>query len=206
MVGKFITFEGAEGSGKSTQANLLCESLSNEGVKVVFTREPGGTKVAELIREILVKGDVDKLNPKTELLLHYAARIDHVEKFIKPNLKDGISVICDRFIDSTVAYQAYGHGLQIDQINSLQNISLGEFIPDLTFVLDISAKNGLNRAFGRGGDENRYERMGLNFHKKVGLGYKDICMENPKRCSLIDATLSINEIHYQILCEAKSIF
>lgn len=198
MKGKFISFEGPEGAGKSTQARILCDNLNNLGFESVTTREPGGTKVAEKIRDILVTGSIDKLSAKAEILLHYAARVEHVEKFIKPNLRKNINVICDRFIDSTTAYQVYAHGLNLSDAESIRKIILGDFLPDITFIMDICPENGLKRTNLRTNGENRYEKMGLEFHKKVYNGYKEIYQNNQSRCHLIDSNHNIENISKNI--------
>jgi len=143
---KLITFEGGEGAGKSTQVRLLSEALNNAGIKTVTTREPGGTEGAEAIRNLLVNGDISKWDAPTELLLHLAARRDHINKFIKPSLDNGECVISDRFTDSTIAYQAYGHGLGTEFVQQMCNLVIGNFYPDLTIILDMPIELGIKRA------------------------------------------------------------
>jgi dTMP kinase len=199
LTGKFITFEGGEGGGKSTQSKLLVEALQKAGGPVVHTREPGGTPGAEAIRQLLVSGEVDKWDPLTEALLHLAARRDHVTKLIMPALEAGKNIICDRFFDSTMVYQGYGHNLGAPVIEELQKIVIGTFKPDLTIILDISTDSGISRAETRGGLENRYEKMGKEFHEKVRQGFKKIAAGDPSRCILIDANNRIENIHAQII-------
>ena len=198
--GKFITFEGGEGSGKSTQSRLLVESFRKYNINVLNTREPGGTAGAENIRQLLVTGDIHKWEPLTETFLHLAARKDHVEKLIKPSLAKGVFVICDRFSDSTISYQGYGHGLGITLINQLQLLAIENFKPDLTFILDIDIDKGISRADKRGNTEDRYEKMGIKFHKKVRKGFLDIAKKDNKRCQLINADDTIENIHNRIIC------
>lgn len=204
--GRFITFEGGEGVGKSTQVRLLHDAFEKSGIDCVLTREPGGTKGAEAIRELLVNGDVDKWNANTELLLHFAARSDHVEKLIKPALQQGKFVICDRFTDSTMAYQAYGHGVKAENITKLKEIILEGFEPDITFVLDIDPEDGIKRAQNRGEHENRYEKMGSLFHQRVRKGFLEITSQNPARCVNINAGSEILKIHKEIVLNVNRKF
>ncbi|PIR38467.1 MAG: dTMP kinase [Alphaproteobacteria bacterium CG11_big_fil_rev_8_21_14_0_20_39_49] len=198
-IGKFITFEGGEGGGKSTQCKLLKEAFNNRNIDVTLTREPGGTKGAEQIRKLLVTGDIDKWDSITETLLHLAARQDHVRNLIKPSLESGKFVICDRFSDSTIAYQGYAHGLGLEKIESLQKQILGDFSPALTFILDISIKDGIARAAKRGNTENRYEKMGKEFHSNVRKGFLEIAKKEPERCFVINANDSVEIIHKKII-------
>jgi dTMP kinase len=192
--GRFISFEGGEGSGKSTQLRLLAAKLRKAGLDVVETREPGGTPGAEAIRALLVTGDGDRWDPMTEALLHVAARRDHVTRKIEPALAAGQWVISDRFADSTMAYQGYGQRLGRETVRELGKLALGRFAPDLTIILDVPPDAGLARAHKRhsgtrGGDpiEDRYERMGEAFHKKLRKAFLDIARREPKRCKVIDA-------------------
>ena len=153
--GRFITFEGGEGAGKSTQVRLLAESLKARDGEVVVTREPGGSDGAEAIRALLVSGAVNRWDGCTEALLHSAARRDHLVKTVWPALARGAWVICDRFADSTLAYQGYGHGLDHGLIRQLASVTMGVFRPDLTLILDLPVAEGLMRAGGRGGAEDR---------------------------------------------------
>lgn len=200
---KFITFEGGEGSGKSTQSKLLFEFLKNSGVNVILTREPGGSPEAEKIRELLVTGDKNRWDKTSETLLFYAARRNHVENLIKPALANNTIVICDRFNDSTIAYQGYGHGFNLNEIEQLTKISIGNFKPDITFIVDITPEDGLKRADKRielaQSNENRFETLGLEFHKKLRQGFLQIAKQEPERCKVIDGSKSVEEIHQQIL-------
>ena len=182
--GGFITLEGGEGSGKSTQISSLVERLGNAGIEVLATREPGGSPGAETIRRLLVEGAVDKWQPLTECLLHFAARNEHWQRTIKPALEGGIWVVSDRFTDSTLAYQGYVQGVDRDIIASLEDMVLGGRRPGLTLVLDIDPEVGLARATGA---EDRYERMGIDFHRTLRQAFQRIAADNPERCLLIDA-------------------
>jgi dTMP kinase len=197
--GKFITFEGGEGAGKSTQIKLFCDSLVAAGIACLSTREPGGTPEAEAIRTLLVTGEPGKFDATTELLLHYAARRNHVEKFIRPKLAENIWVVCDRFTDSSLAYQGFGHKLGAAPILKLQKFVLGKFQPDLTFILDIEVKDGMARAEKRKGQENRYEKMDQAFHERIRDGYLAIASKEPKRCAVVNATGPVAEVHADII-------
>ena len=185
--GLFITLEGGEGCGKSTQAKRLGVFLDSLGHEVVLTREPGGSDGAEAIRVLLVTGDPDRWDGVTEALLFFAARRDHVERTIKPALDDGKTVICDRFADTTMAYQGYGHDLGRDFVEQLYTLTLGDFKPDLTLILDLPVEEGLKRAASRGGAEQRFEGMDVTFHHRLRDGFLDIAEREPDRCHIIDA-------------------
>ncbi|MBI3451647.1 MAG: dTMP kinase [Rhodospirillales bacterium] len=185
--GRFITLEGGEGAGKSTQIPRLAEALHRVGLTVRTTREPGGTPAAERIRKLLVEGDPDGLQPMTEALLHFAARAEHLAHVVRPALVAGEWVISDRFADSTMAYQGYGHGLGRRAVQALYRATVGDFAPDLTVILDLPVEQGLARAGGRPGAETRYERMGRAFHERLRRGFLDIARREPKRCAVIDA-------------------
>jgi dTMP kinase len=186
--GRFITLEGGEGAGKTTQINRLNDALTERGFDVLTTREPGGSEGAEQIRHLLVNGDVARWDSMTETLLHYAARRDHVEKVIRPALEQGTWVISDRFADSTMAYQGYGHGLDPTVINGIYKLVLGEFSTDLTVILDLDTEEGLKRANSRAEGEDRYERMNIEFHQKLRQGFLEIARTSPKRCAVINAS------------------
>lgn len=188
--GRFITFEGGEGSGKSTQVKRLAAVLKGRGIAVEVTREPGGTEGAEAIRGLLVSGDAGRWDAETETLLHVAARRDHVEKTIRPALADGKWIVCDRFIDSTVAYQGGGHGIDLATIYQLHALMVPDIAPDLTLVLDVPAETGLGRAGARADSEDRYEQMARAFHERVNRTFRAIAQKEPARCRLIDATLT----------------
>ena len=192
--GRFISFEGGEGSGKSTQLKHLNAALEQCGLTTVVTREPGGTEGAEAIRRLLVEGEPNRWDPETEMLLHVAARRDHMARLIAPALARGEWVLCDRFADSTMAYQGFGHGLDQDMIRSVQVASLPNIRPDLTIILDIPVDIGLARAGARRGDEDRYEKMDITFHERIRQGFLSIAETEPERCVLIDATSSMEQV------------
>jgi len=196
--GMFITLEGGEGSGKSTQIRLLADALRAMGRSVVTTREPGGTPEAEKIRDFLVKRDGGNWTPMAECMLLYAARQMHVENLIKPALSEGKIVVSDRFSDSTRAYQSFGHGLPLETIEQIDHLVLGGFKPDLTFILDLPVETGLARAGKRmdadQSQEDRFEKLGTSFHDRLRHGYLQIAQANPERCVVIDATRSIEKI------------
>jgi len=189
--GKFITFEGGEGTGKSTQLRLLEKYLKDVGISVVTTREPGGTPTGEDIRKLLVNGDPNKWAPLTEALLHYAARHEHISQVIQPTIASGKWVLCDRFTDSTMAYQGFGQHVDFKCITELHQIVLGGFTPNLTIVLDLPIEIGLERAEKRGTGGTRYERMGLKFHQRLRDAFLMIAEENPERCVVFNANKSI---------------
>ncbi|MGH6662586.1 MAG: dTMP kinase [Rhodospirillales bacterium] len=201
--GKFITLEGGEGAGKTTQIKLLGKALQAAGVAAVVTREPGGAPKAESIRALLVEGAVDRWQPMSEALLNYAARFEHVETTIKPALAQGRWVLSDRFADSTVAYQGYGHDLGAETVRRLHRLVLGDFQPDLTIILDVPVEQGLRRAAGRNDKasarEDRYERMDQAFHQRLRDGYLDIARRDPERCAVVDATKDKDAVHEWIL-------
>jgi dTMP kinase len=186
--GKFISLEGGEGAGKSTQIAPLVAWLAERGISTKVTREPGGSPGAEEIRNLLVTGDPSRWSPITEALLLYAARRDHVERTIEPALAAGSWVLCDRFADSSVAYQGFAYGLGDHWVHTLHESVLGNFWPDATLILDVPVETGLARAKMRHGDEDRYERMGHAFHEKLREGYITIAARSPLRCTLIDAS------------------
>jgi dTMP kinase len=195
--GLFITLEGGEGVGKSTQSRRLKEFLEGRGREVVLTREPGGTPEAERVRDLLAQRDGGHWTPMAECLLLFAARQMHVETLIKPSVSAGKIVICDRFTDSTRAYQGYGYGFSHEVIEQLNMISIGGYSPDITLILDLPVELGLERSFaqkeksiGREATEDRFERMDKSFHEKLRQGFLDIAQENPARCKVIDATQS----------------
>ncbi len=184
---KFITFEGGEGAGKSTQIALLAEGLTAAGISVRTTREPGGTPGAEQIRELLVTGEAERWDAMTEALLHFAARREHLCGVVRPSLEAGQWVLSDRFADSTMAYQGYGHGLGRAAIERLYALAVGDFAPDLTLILDVPVTLGLERALARGDGEDRYEGLGAEFHERLRQGCREIAEREPGRCALIDA-------------------
>ena len=204
--GKLISFEGGEGGGKTTQLKFLYEALIDRGLKVTSTREPGGSPGAEEIRRLLVDGSPERWDAVTETLLHCAARRDHINATVLPALQVGQWVLTDRFSDSTLAYQGYGHGVNKRALHNLQQFVVGNMQPDMTIILDLPVKLGLARAEERfivnsnknNNKENRYERMGPDFHERLRKGFLDIAKNNRKRCVVIDTTRSIEEIRLTI--------
>ena len=192
--GRFITFEGGEGAGKTPQLALLSKGLRNSGISVLQTREPGGSIGAEEIRQLLVKGEVTRWDTISEALLNFAARHDHLQKTIEPALLRGDWVLCDRFADSTMAYQGFGFELGREAVEVLQQFAIGEFKPDLTLILDVSVKEGLLRTKERIDEENRYERMDIEFHERVRNGFHEIAKHDPERCVLIDTQIGKQEV------------
>ena len=198
MSGKFITFEGGEGSGKSTQLSLLFNNIKSTNLDCIKTREPGGSEGAESIRDLLLNGSLEKWDPVAETLLFYAARKDHVTKIIKPALAEGAIVLCDRFSDSTFVYQGIGKGLSDEYIRNIHQLTLGNFKPDLTLIFDIDPEIGIKRALSRAGTETRFESMNLEFHHAVRAGFLSIARNEPARCVVIDASWSIEEVQKSV--------
>jgi dTMP kinase len=196
MAGRFITLEGGEGAGKTTQCALLTEALMTCHMPVLCTREPGGAPGAEMLRGILLAGSVDWA-PQAETLLHFAARAEHVAKTIRPALDEGNWVICDRFYDSTMAYQGYGQGADRGFISEL--IRLLGIKPDLTLVLDVPDPVAASRMRQRGGDADRYEKLDAAFHARVREGFRQIAAVEPERCVLVDASGEIEAVHAAIM-------
>lgn len=192
--GRFITFEGGEGAGKSTQLELLGDRLREVGHEVIATREPGGTPGAMDIRRLLVEGPVDRWEPFSELLLHNAARHEHVEKIISPALAAGKWVICDRFADSTMAYQGQAQNVDRDMVARINRAAAGHVWPDLTVVLDLAVAEGLARAQKRSDVEDRYERMGTAFHERIRGSFLDIAKAEPGRCAVIEAAGDVDQV------------
>jgi dTMP kinase len=192
--GRFITFEGGEGAGKSTQVQRLARRLSADGREVVTTREPGGSPGAEAIRDIVLNGAADRWSPVTETLLMYAARRDHVERVIRPALERGAWVVCDRFADSTRAYQGAAGGTDPRLITALETYIVEDVRPDLTLIFDLPAEVGLERAHARAGAEMRFESKGMAFHQRLRDGFRAIAAAEPERCALIDATAPMDTV------------
>ena len=193
--GRFITFEGGEGVGKSTQIKILADKLSAAGIDVILTREPGGSLGAEEIRDLLVKGSTDKFSPMTEALLHNAARAEHLTKTVKPAINVGKWVLSDRYADSTIAYQGHGQGVDMKTLLSIHSFATGNFWPDLTIILD---GNELERAAAREDEkfdkEDRYERMGKSFHDKLRESFLKIANNNPERCKVVSAAGTVEDL------------
>jgi|SRR5579863_1406693 len=201
MRGKFITFEGGEGTGKSTQAATLARHLESAGIKVLLTREPGGSPGAEIIRHVLLSGAAKPFGPEAEAMLFAAARDDHIRCAIRPALEAGKWVICDRFIDSTRVYQGVVGAVDDRFIKALERVSVGDLVPDLTIVLDVPVAVGLKRAAGRRGknEADRFEAEEFDFHQKLRKGYRALAEAEPARFVVIDASASKQEVGRRIL-------
>lgn len=203
MNGKFITFEGPEGSGKSTQIKLLAERLEGRGIKVLCTREPGGTATGEAIRNILQHDAVaEKLNERAELLLFTASRAQLMDQVIRPALDRGEWVVCDRFIDSTMAYQGFARGMSLDTLDRINDFAIGGRKPDLTLLLDLDIERGflrLEERYSDGkGSADRFEREARDFHRRVRDGYHNLAEREPGRFRIINAAQSIEEVAAQV--------
>lgn len=198
MTGKFVTIEGCEGVGKSTQVRKLKEYLSSRGIEAVFTREPGGTPVSEQIREVILNPENKDMDDVTELLLYVAARRQHTQRFIKPELEKGNIVFCDRFVDSTTAYQGYARGLGAEKVESLNALAVGDVKIDLTIFLDFPPEKAFDRKGGRDtGDRLENEKM--EFHKRVYEGFCAIAAKEPERVVRLDASGSKEQTHEKII-------
>ena len=200
----FITFEGIEGSGKSTQIRLLNDFLKLRGHETVLTREPGGTPIGDDIRHILLASENREISPLCELLLYNACRAQHLSQLIGPALKAGKTVLCDRYWDATIAYQGYGRGFPLEMIDTLNRLVAGDVKPHLTFLLDLDHQTGLNRARERnavkqGKNESRFENEELPFHKKVREGYLALASKEPERIVIIDANREVEAVHQAIV-------
>ncbi|MBI4654891.1 MAG: dTMP kinase [Nitrospirae bacterium] len=198
----FITFEGIEGSGKSTQARLLYDYLKAKGYGVLVTEEPGGTKIGRKIRELLLHPD-NSMDYLTELLLYNASRAEHVRKIIYPAIMNGDIVICDRFADSTVTYQGSGRGIDLVIIKTLNDIVIPDIKPFISFLLNIDVEDGLRRNMGAK-KEDRFELETIEFHKRVREGYLQIAKEEPERVKIIDASRGIEEVNREIIVELEA--
>lgn len=193
-----ITLEGPDGSGKSTQIDLLVQKLRAKGYKVVQTREPGGTPIGDEIRQVLHDLKNTAMHPHTETLLYAASRAQLVAQVIRPHLESGGIVVCDRYRDSTLAYQGYGHGLDLEALNSILAFATGNLTPDLTFYLDLSVEDGLKRRKDAADDWNRMDAMAVEFHQRVRAGYEKLIAAEPERWVRIDASQDIETIHQAI--------
>jgi len=203
MTGTFITFEGIEGSGKSTQIALLANYLSARGIRNVLTREPGGTLIGDQVRKILLDPANRSLDPTAELLLYAASRAQHLREIILPALANGMTVLCDRFSDATLAYQGYGRRLDIEMIRSLDRIVTTGMRPDLTILFDIEATMGIERARGRNNSlgleaEARFENEELIFHDRVRQGYLKLVVQEPDRIRIVDASGTSEAVQEQV--------
>ncbi|MGH7053326.1 MAG: dTMP kinase [Stellaceae bacterium] len=201
--GKFITIEGGEGAGKTTQVRLLVEALGRAGIAAHGTREPGGSPGGEAIRHLLLDGAAGAWDATSEALLMVAARREHVVRTIRPALAQGVWIVCDRFADSTLAYQGYGGGLPVAALLALHRFALGDFVPDLTVILDLPVKEGLARAAARGGGSpaagDRFERRDRAFHERLRQGFLAIARADPARCAIVDAGAEVAAVHRAVL-------
>ncbi|MDO9490167.1 MAG: dTMP kinase [Sphingomonadaceae bacterium] len=194
MSGRFLSFEGGEGTGKSTQLRLLADRLRERGVEIVTTREPGGTPGADAIRALLLTGAADRWSVRAEALLMNASRADHVERLVRPCMARGAWVISDRYADSTWVYQGVGGGLAEAELRALHSVSTADLWPDLTLILDLPEGEGLARAASRAGAEMRFESKGEAFHAAVREGFRARASAEPDRCKLIDASGSVEDV------------
>jgi dTMP kinase len=211
MKGFFVTFEGIEGSGKTTQINLFANFLEKNNYDYLITREPGGTFIGDQIRAILLNPKNIKMDPITEIFLYTASRVQHLAELIKPALAAGKIVVCDRFIDSTLAYQGYGRGISINFIEELNRLILDGVEPDLTFLLDIPPEIGVPRARMVKNDScslngDRIERENMDFHQRVRMGYLRIAAENPERIKIINGNRPADEINKLISAHFEEVY
>ena len=202
--GVFITFEGGEGAGKSTQLQLLAERFRGLGREVAATREPGGSPGAEALRALVVSGEADRWSPLSELLIFYAARADHLERTVRPALARGAVVLSDRFSDSSRAYQGAGGGVDATLVEAVEAAVVGETRPDLTLILDLPVAAGLARAAARGGDD-RFEGKGAAFHQRLRDAFLAIAAAEPERCAVIDAQGSVAEVEAAVWARAAKV-
>jgi dTMP kinase len=193
----FISLEGPEGSGKSSQLPLLAEYIESLGYSVVRTREPGGTKIGDQIREVLVRMDNENLHPRSEILLFLAARAQLVEELIKPSLAEGKVILCDRFGDSTLAYQGYGHGLDLDKLRTMLQFATNGLKPDLTILLDVDILTGLKRKKAKE-EWNRLDAYETSFHERVRKGYHQLAQEDSERWRIVDASQPADLVQDQL--------
>jgi len=205
MRGKFITLEGIEGSGKTTQLDFIVDYIKKSSIDVVCTREPGGTLVGEKIREILLDNDLPKMHSDTELMLMFAARVEHIKQVIEPALNNGSWVVSDRFYDATYAYQGYGRDISLHHIDQLRSFSVGTLEPDVTFLLDVSLDVSMQRVTSRG-NKDRFENEKMDFYKKVRDGYLSIAKHNSERVCLIDANQEISDVQLDIQRQLDRLF
>ena len=200
---RFITFEGGEGAGKSTQIQLTADFLRKQGLEVVVTREPGGTQGAENVRDMLVRDTGYTFTPKAELALMYGARVDHTEKIIQPALENGSWVLCDRYADSSRVYQGIAQSVGLKTVQALHDALLEGFEPDITFFIDVPVNTGLSRTKIRDSNEDRFENMDTSFHEKIRNGFLKIADKNA-RFSIIDGTQDIDNVFSQIKSVLKA--
>mgnify|MGYP001156463539 CR=1 FL=1 len=206
MKNKFITFEGPEGSGKTSILKAVLQSFKDANIDVISTREPGGIKISEQIRNVILDVDNKEMDPRTEALLYAAARRQHIVEIIDPALKAGKTVLCDRYIDSSLAYQGVGRDLGIDEVFTINQFAIENKLPDLTIFIDVPPAIGLNRVFGNDRNVNRLDLESLNFHEKVYQGYKDIINRYPERILVVDGTKPLEEVVDKVIKTIKNHF
>ena len=202
--GIFISMEGPDGSGKSTQIALLKEYLENEGYDVLITREPGGNRISEAIREIILNKEYEEMSPFTEMMLYASARAQLIAQVIGPAIDEGKAVISDRFIDSSLVYQGMARGLGVETVYNVNQVAIGEYMPDVTFMLDLPAEVGIARKKDQK-ELDRMEMQSIEFHKRVAEGYRKLAESFPDRIKTIDATLPIDEICGMIRSRVKAL-
>lgn len=210
MDGVFVTFEGPDGAGKTTQMKMLGERLTGLAKEVIYTREPGGTKISEEIRKLLLDPSNTEMAHRTEALLYAAARAQHVEELIGPSLKAGKIVLCDRFVDSTIAYQGFGRGIDIGFLKHLNDMAVDWVKPNLTLILDIDPREGLHRITSKraalfGEDKDRIELEHINFHERVREGFRSLAKTDPTRCKVIQAGQDREIVHNEIFRLVKEV-
>jgi len=197
--GIFITLEGGEGSGKTTQARRLCDWLTTQGWHVLHTREPGGTLLAERVRGLLLDHSAEAIAPETEAWLILAARRQHVDHVIKPALQQGMIVVCDRFSDSTIAYQGYGRGLDLRVLRTMNKWATGKLVPHLTLLFDVPVRVGLRRRRSQRASQNRIDREATQFHEKVRAGFRTLARQEPRRMVVFDASLPLESVQQHVV-------
>lgn len=203
-MGVFLTMEGPDGAGKSTQIELLRDYLSRKGYDIIVCREPGGTKISEAIRQVILNKDFTEMSHMTELLLYTAARAQLMEEVIRPALKEGKVVICDRFVESSAVYQGIARGMGIELVYEINQYAIGDTLPDLTIMIDLDAKTGISRKKEQA-ELDRMEREALDFHEKVVNGYREIAALHPERIYKVDGHQTIEEIHKKIAAAVDKI-
>lgn len=201
--GIFITFEGNEGSGKTTITNRIYKQLKEEGYSVMLTREPGGIEIAEQIREVILNTNNTKMDARCEALLYAAARRQHLVEKVIPALNEGVIVLCDRFIDSSLAYQGVARGLGMDEIMSVNAFAIQDTMPKLTVLLQVNVKEGMKRVHAREEALNRLDKESMDFHEAVSKGYEEVSKRYPKRIQCVDANRSEEEVYAEVLAIVK---
>jgi dTMP kinase len=205
MKGKFIVLEGIDGSGKTTQLKLLGDKLKDRGLPVLHTREPGGTRIGDKIREILLNPEYQELVPRAEAFLYAAARAQHVAQVILPALAKGTIVLCDRFLDSSLAYQGFGRGIEVSLLERINEPATDGLVPDLTIVLDFCTEDGMDRINQSGRRIDRIEREAGAFHQRVRMGYLALAERSPGRYRVINANRPVEQVHRDIMMVAEGV-